>query len=39
MPPDVSSRALWLPALEESGRRLHVALVGTPDAWLQRKVR
>ena len=39
MPPDVSSRALWLPALEESSRRLHAALADTPDAWLQRKVR
>ena len=38
MPPDVSSRALWLPALEESARRLHAALADTPDAWLTRKV-
>jgi len=37
-PPDVSSRALWLPALDESARQLHAALQGTPDAWLQRKV-
>lgn len=38
MPPDVSQRGLWVPALEESGRRLHAALEGTPDAWLDRKV-
>lgn len=35
---DISSRALWVSALEESGRRLHAALDGTPDAWLDRKV-
>ena len=38
MPPDVSSRDRWLPALDESARVLHAALDGTPDAWLQRKV-
>ena len=38
MPPDVSGRDRWLPAIEESGRKLHAALDGTPDAWLQRKV-
>jgi uncharacterized damage-inducible protein DinB len=37
-PPDVSSRALWLPALEDSARELHAALDGTPDTWLERKV-
>jgi uncharacterized damage-inducible protein DinB len=35
---DVSSRDLWLPAVEESARALHAALESTPDAWLQRKV-
>ena len=38
MPPDVSGRDHWLPAIEKSGRKLHAALDGTPDAWLQRKV-
>jgi len=38
MPPDVSRRELWLPALDDSARKLHAALEGTPDAWLQRKV-
>ena len=37
-PPDVSARDLWLPALEESARRLRATLDGTPDAWLARKV-
>jgi uncharacterized damage-inducible protein DinB len=37
-PPDVSARSLWLPALEDSARRLRAALEGTPDAWLARKV-
>jgi uncharacterized damage-inducible protein DinB len=39
MPPDVTRRELWLPALEESASKLRGALEGTPDAWLQRKVR
>lgn len=38
MPPDVSGRDRWLPAIEESAGKLHAALDGTPDAWLQRKV-
>ena len=38
MPPDVSHRAQWLPALDESARLLHGVLADTPDAWLQRKV-
>jgi uncharacterized damage-inducible protein DinB len=38
MPPDVSERLSWLPALAESATVLHAALVDTPDAWLQRKV-
>jgi uncharacterized damage-inducible protein DinB len=38
MPPDVSRRELWVPALEASGRALHTALDSTPDAWLRRKV-
>lgn len=37
--PDVSRRDLWLPALDESMERLRAALLGTPDAWLRRKVR
>lgn len=37
-PPNVRSRDRWAPALEDSGRRLHAALEGTPDAWLDRKV-
>ena len=36
--PDVSRRELWVPALEESDRRLHAALADTPDAWLERKI-
>ena len=39
MPPDVSSRDRWLPALEDSARQFHSALDDTPDSWLQRKVR
>jgi uncharacterized damage-inducible protein DinB len=38
-PPDASTRDRWLPALEESARQFREALEGTPDAWLQRKVR
>jgi uncharacterized damage-inducible protein DinB len=38
MPPDVSTRNHWVAALEESGRQLHEALAGTPDAWLRRKI-
>jgi uncharacterized damage-inducible protein DinB len=38
LPPDVSRRDLWLPALESSAAALHASLEGTPDAWLQRKV-
>ena len=37
-PPDTSSFESWLPALEDSAVRLHEALAGTPDAWLNRKV-
>ncbi len=37
-PVDVSSRDLWLPALEESATELRRQLEGTPDAWLQRKI-
>ena len=36
--PDVSRRELWVSAIDESARKLHAALDGTPDAWLQRKV-
>jgi uncharacterized damage-inducible protein DinB len=36
--PDVSRRDLWVPALEDSARRLRAALDHTPDAWLHRKV-
>ena len=36
--PDVSRRELWAPAIDESARKLHAALDGAPDAWLQRKV-
>jgi uncharacterized damage-inducible protein DinB len=38
MPPDVGRRESWLAALESSAAALRVALEGTPDAWLQRKV-
>ena len=38
LPPDVSRRDLWGPALEDSAAKLRTALAGTPDAWLQRKV-
>ncbi len=37
-PPNVSSRDLWLPAIEGSAADLHRQLDGTPDAWLERKV-
>lgn len=37
-PPDVSSRDLWVPALEGSARALREALQDTPDTWLHRKV-
>lgn len=36
--PDVSRRELWLPALDSSAAGLRARLVGTPDAWLSRKV-
>src|SRR5437867_8345178 len=38
MPPDVSRRELWQPALEWSASQLHASLEGTPDAWLHRKI-
>ncbi len=37
-PPDVSSRARWLPALAESAARFRDRLEDTPEAWLERKV-
>ncbi len=37
-PPDTTIRANWLPALDDSARKLVAALEGTPDGWLQRKV-
>ena len=37
-PPDVSSRDLWVSAIDESAHELHRQLDGTPDAWLERKV-
>jgi uncharacterized damage-inducible protein DinB len=37
--PDVSSRDKWVPAIEESAREFHRQIDGTPDAWLDRKVR
>ena len=37
-PPDTSRRENWLPALDESARRLQTLLKATPDEWLQRKV-
>jgi uncharacterized damage-inducible protein DinB len=37
-PPDVSSRRLWLPALEASAAEVRRSFGGTPDAWLQRKI-
>ncbi len=38
LPPDVSRRDLWAPALDSSASQLRDALAGTPDAWLGRKV-
>ena len=38
VPPDVSTRDRWVPALDESARRFRALLAPTPDAWLQRKV-
>lgn len=38
-PPDVSRRELWLPALEGSFVRFRELLLGTPDVWLERRVR
>lgn len=38
LPPDVSSRDKWVPALEESARGLQRLLEATPDEWLRRKV-
>lgn len=38
-PPDVSRRELWLPALEGSFVRFRELLLGTPDGWLERRVR
>jgi uncharacterized damage-inducible protein DinB len=37
-PPDISSRDRWVPALEQSARELRIALEGTPEDWLRRKV-
>jgi uncharacterized damage-inducible protein DinB len=37
-PRDVSVRASWLPALEESATAFHSLLDGTPDEWLTRRV-
>lgn len=37
-PPDVSRRDLWTAALNGSANQLRDALVGTPDAWLRRKI-
>jgi uncharacterized damage-inducible protein DinB len=38
-PPDTSHRERWAPELEASAVAFRDALAGTPDAWLQRKVR
>jgi uncharacterized damage-inducible protein DinB len=37
-PPDTSTRARWLPALEESHAQFRRRLEDTPDDWLSRKV-
>ena len=37
-PPDVSSRDLWVSAIDESAHELHRQLDGTPEPWLERKV-
>ena len=37
-PPDVSARACWLPALEESAGEFRERLLGSPDSWLERRV-
>ena len=37
-PPEVSRRALWVPALEESAQRFEELVSGTPDDWLERRV-
>ncbi len=39
IPPDVSNRDQWLPALESTAADLHASLDDTPDSWLERKVR
>src|SRR5687768_13369844 len=36
--PDVSTRADWLPTLDESAVELHRQLAGTPEEWLVRKI-
>lgn len=38
-PPDVSSREKWVPALEWSMAEFRGRLAGTPDEWLDRKIR
>lgn len=37
-PPDVSTRELWVPALEASAAEFRARVEGTPDEWLERKV-
>jgi uncharacterized damage-inducible protein DinB len=37
-PPDVSTRDLWLPALEASAATFRELIEPTPDAWLERRV-
>lgn len=37
-PPDVSSRAKWLPALESGYAEFRAKLEGTPDSWLERRI-
>ncbi len=37
-PPDVSSRGLWLPALQASASAFRELLEASPDEWLERKI-
>lgn len=37
--PDVSSHDKWVPTIEESAREFHRQIEGTPNEWLDRKIR
>jgi uncharacterized damage-inducible protein DinB len=38
-PPDVSTQARWLSAIDESARNVRAEIERTPDEWLDRKIR